>query len=100
MAGTAVDSGESDLAECWCCGTRQQETSVVHLGNHPEVAVCLRCAHFLHQQASGREDALRPSPAGRARDGLRKLRRMVMRHGWHQQPFIGRPLRWLGKHLP
>lgn len=100
MTGTAVNSGESDLAECWCCGTRQPKTAVVHLGNHAEVVVCLRCAHFLHQQARQREDALRPSPAGRARDELRKVRRMVMRQGWHQLPFIGRPLRWLGKHVP
>jgi hypothetical protein len=98
MTDTAV--GSKDLAECWCCGTRQPETSVVRLGNHNEVAVCLRCAHFLHQQARGREDALRPSPAGRARDELRKARRAVNRRGWHQQPVIGRPLRWLGKRLP
>jgi hypothetical protein len=73
---------------------------LVHLGTHPEVTVCLRCAHFLHQQAGQREDALRPSLAGRLRDGLRRARRMVMAHGWHQRPVLGRPLRWLGQRFP
>jgi hypothetical protein len=68
---------------------------LVRLGSHPEVGVCLRCAHFLHQQAGQREDVLRPSIAGRLRDGLRWGRRLVMQHGWHQRPVIGRPLRWV-----
>ena len=85
---------------CWCCGQEQPESSVVRLGNHPEVAVCLRCAHFLHQQARGREDALRTSPAARARDGMRAARRFVVRRGWHQKAGIGRQLRWLGRRLP
>jgi len=87
-------------ASCWCCGQEQPETAVVRLGNHPEVAVCLRCAHFLHQQARGREDAQRTSPAARARDGLRAARRFVVRRGWHQKAGIGRHLRWMGRYLP
>jgi hypothetical protein len=86
--------------ECWCCGTRQQPDAVVHLGNHPEVAVCLGCAHFLHQRARGREDALRRSPAARARDGLRAARSLVIRLRWHEKPGIGRLLRWLGRRTP
>jgi hypothetical protein len=86
--------------ECWCCGSRGQPDSVVHLGNHPEVAVCLRCAHFLHNQARGREDAARTSPAARLRDGLRAARWLVIRRGWHQKPGIGQLLRWLGRHTP
>jgi hypothetical protein len=93
--------GQHDgLVECWCCGTRESPGSVVHLGNHPEVAVCLRCAHFLHQQARGREDAARTSRAARARDGLRAGRRLVIRRRWHEKPGIGRLLRWLGTRLP
>ena len=72
----------------------------MRLGNHPEVAVCLRCAHYLHQQARAREDALRPSIASRLRDELRRERRLVMDRQWHQRPVIGRPLRWLGRYLP
>lgn len=85
---------------CWCCGNRAAERSVLRLGNHPEVAVCLRCAHFLHQQARSREDAVRASPAARARDGLRAARRFVVRRGWHQKPGIGPLLRRLGRHTP
>ena len=84
--------------ECWCCGRRGD--SVVHLGNHPEVTVCLRCAHFLHQQARGLEDMDRRSPAARVRDGLRAVRREVIRRGWHRKAGIGRLLRWLGTRTP
>jgi hypothetical protein len=86
--------------ECWCCGTHESPSSVVQLGNHPEVAVCLRCAHFLHQQARGREDAARASPAARGRDGLRAARRLVIRRRWHEKPGIGPILRWLGRRTP
>jgi hypothetical protein len=92
--------GVSGEAACWCCGQQRPEFDVVRLGEHPEVAVCLGCAHFLHQQARGREDAARPSPAGRVRDGLRAGRRLVMRRGWHQAPVLGPALRWLGQRLP
>ena len=85
---------------CWCCGRGRQEDDVVRLGGHSEVAVCLSCAHVLHQQARGREDAQRPSPAGRARDVLRAGRRLVIRRGWQNEPVIGPVLRWLGARLP
>jgi len=93
--------GETDgQVSCWCCGSSQSEASVIRLGDHPEVAVCLGCAHFLHRQARGREDAVRPSPATRARDALRTVRRFVVGRGWHQKPVIGRLLRRLGRHSP
>ena len=95
---SASESGGT--AQCWCCGRHEQPDSVVHLGNHPEVAVCLRCARFLHQQARSREDALRTSPAARVRGRLRALRWVVIRHGWHQKPVIGPLLRWLGRLTP
>jgi len=100
---TPAAGTESDPAgplECWCCGSAYRESELVRLGSHPDVGVCLRCAHFLHQQARGREDALRPSPASRVRDGLRLARRVVMQRRWHQQPVIGKPLRWLWRRLP
>jgi ribosome-binding protein aMBF1 (putative translation factor) len=86
--------------ECWCCGRRGRSDSVVHLGNHPEVTVCRSCAHFLHQQARGLEDAVRHSPGARVRDGQRALRSLVIRRGWHEKARIGRFLRWLGSHTP
>jgi hypothetical protein len=95
---SAIGSG-GDIS-CWCCGQRRAAESVVHLGNHPEVVVCLRCAHFLHKQARGREDALRSSPTARVRDALRAVRWQVVRRGWHRKPGIGPLLRRLGKHTP
>jgi hypothetical protein len=100
---TAAAGTESDAAKppkCWCCNGVYPEAELVRLGSHPEVGVCLRCAHFLHRQARGRADSLRPSPAARLRGHLRSARRVVMRRRWHQKPIIGRPLRWLGRHLP
>lgn len=98
--GAAADVGEGGESDCWCCGQWLTGERLVRLGSHPEVAVCLRCAHFLHHEAGEREDALRPSIAGRLRDGLRWGRQQVMDHGWHQHPVIGRPLRWLGRYVP
>jgi hypothetical protein len=99
-AAAAAGSDAAEPFECWCCGSAYQESELVRLGSHPEVGVCLRCAHFLHQQARRREDALRPSPASRMRDQLRSARLVVMQRSWHQKAVIGRPLRWLGRHLP
>jgi hypothetical protein len=101
MTARQAYGGESDgPVLCWCCGSSQSEDAVIRLGNHPEVAVCLRCAHFLHQQARGREDANRPSPATRVRDALRTARRFVIQHGWHRMPVIGAVLRRIGRHTP
>ena len=95
----AIETGPADgQGECWCCG--QQKPDVVRLGNHPEVAVCLDCAHFLHQRARAREDELRPSPGARIRDALRAARGVVIRRGWHERPVIGPILRRLGRRLP
>jgi hypothetical protein len=99
-AAAATESDAAEPLECWCCGSAYPESDLVRLGRHPEVGVCLPCAHFLHQQARGREDAQRRSPATRLRDVLRAGRRRVMHLRWHQKPLIGRPLRWLGRRLP
>ena len=96
---TARDDTD-DLLECWCCGSHQRADDLVHLGNHPEVGVCLGCAHYLHQQARSREDAAHPSPAARARDGLRAARSLVIARRWHEKPLIGPLLHWLGRRLP
>ena len=98
-AQTATDEADN-RAQCWCCGARRPPDAVVHLGNHPEVALCFRCAHWAHHQALSREDAVRPTVAGRVRAVLRAGRREVMRRGWHHKPVIGPVLRWLGPRLP
>ena len=98
---TTVAEGEaSPRAACWCCGSVEPAERLVRLGNHPEVAVCLRCAHFLSKQASGVEDRDRVGLGVAVRNRLRAGRRAVMDRGWHRHPALGRPLRWLGRHLP
>jgi hypothetical protein len=97
---TAVEDDEPTRSECWCCGMVQAPEKMVHLGNHPEVTVCLRCAHFVHKQARGIEDQARTGPLVLARDRLRYARQKVIEKGWHRHPLIGRPLRWLGRYTP
>jgi hypothetical protein len=99
-APAAVAEGAEDGVRCWCCGQQRPGDQMVYLGSHPEVGVCLACAHFLHQQARAREDQLHPSLAERGRDVLRAARELVIRRGWHQAPGIGRVLRWAGRRLP
>ncbi len=99
-AAGAMGGGASSQVACWCCGEPYAELAVVRLGEHPEVAVCFGCAHFLHQRARAQEDAARPSPAARARDPLRATRELVIRRGWHTRPVIGPLLRRLGTRLP
>ena len=99
MPATDLD-GDDGRVDCWCCSTRDTPERMVHLGNHPEVHLCLRCAHFVHQEAWKIEDLGRRSPGALARDGFRTMRAEVVRRGWHQSRLIGQPLRWLGKHLP
>ena len=93
------DDGDGD-DQCWCCGTVERPDRMVHLGNHPEVHLCLRCAHFVHQQAWQIEDEGRGGPGAWARDGFRNLRAEFTRRGWHRNRFVGGRLRWLGKYLP
>ena len=87
-------------APCWCCGAETEPDQLVHLGNHPEVAVCTRCAHTLSKWAWEIEDRTRSGPAVRARNLFRRARKAVVAHGWQHSPLIGRLLRALGKHLP
>ena len=88
------------VEECWCCGSEDVPDRMVHLGNHPEVALCPRCCRFAAKQAWEIEDASRQDILASARQRFRHLRRTVVDHGWHQHPMIGKPLRWLGRHLP
>jgi hypothetical protein len=94
---TTVQDGPD---RCWCCGAARPAGDLIPLGRHPEVVVCLRCAHTLHQRARAREDERQASPAARARDLLRAGRRTVVRRGWHRLPVLGPLLRRLGPRLP
>lgn len=96
---TAIDL-DDDGAQCWCCGTVDVPDRMVHLGDHPEVHLCLGCAHFVHQRAWEIEDEGKRGPAALVRDRLRNLRAWVICRGWHQNRFIGKRLRPLDKYLP
>lgn len=97
---TAVEDHELSRSECWCCGTVDDPTRLIHLGNHPEVALCVRCGRWAAKRAWEIEDRARTGPLVRARDRLRAMRREVVRRGWQHNRLVGGPLRWLGKRLP
>jgi hypothetical protein len=86
--------------ECWCCGSRHPDEDKVHLGNHFEVSVCVRCARSLHKWAGEVEDRDRRTPTARARDAFRSVRKIVVQHRRHRAPLVGRSLRWLARYLP
>jgi hypothetical protein len=97
---TAIDVHDSGEVPCWCCDNVGARDRMVPLHNHPEVHLCLRCAHFVHQQAWKIEDAGKRGPAVYARGRFRDLRAEVVRRGWHHNRLIGGTLRWLGRHVP
>jgi hypothetical protein len=100
VARTAVEDAQPNRSECWCCGATADPGKMVRLGNHPEVALCLRCAHWAAKQAGEIEDRGRSGPLVVARERLRAARAGVVRRGWHRSRLVGGPLRWLGKRLP
>ncbi len=85
---------------CWCCGSIGDPRLLVRLGNHPEVAMCLPCARWAAKEAGAIEDRGKTGPLVTVRNGFRRLRREVLDRNWHRHRVFGRPLRWLGKHLP
>ena len=78
----------------------QPPEKMVHLGNHPEVSICIRCAYSVNNWAREIEDQARTGYAVRGRDTLRRARKTAMQKGWHHHPIVGKPLRWLGRRLP
>jgi hypothetical protein len=99
-ARTAVEDPDSARSECWCCGSIDDPTRMIHLGNHPEVMLCVRCGHWAAKQAWEIDDRGKTGPFVLARDRFRALRRSVIEHGWQDNRALGRPLRWIGKRLP
>jgi hypothetical protein len=97
---TAVEDSEVDPSQCWCCGAIDDPTRMVHLGNHPEVALCLSCARWASKEAAEIEDQGKAGPLVLARDRLRAARRSVVQRGWHHKRWFGGPLRWVGRRLP
>lgn len=86
--------------ECWCCGSPYPEAELVRLGQHPEVGVCLACAHSLQRRARARRDEHRPTLGARARAAIEAVRAAVIRKGWHERAVVGALLRRIDRHLP
>ena len=98
---TAVeDADELGRSQCWCCGAIDDPARMIHLGNHPEVALCVRCGRWAVKQAWEIEDRDKTGPLVMARDRFRAFRRKVIHRGWHHNRPLGPPLRWIGKRLP
>ena len=97
---SAVEDEELNPSRCWCCGAIDDPVRMVHLGHHPEVALCLRCARWASKQAWEIEDHSKTGALVRARDRLRATRLSVVEHGWQNRPWFGAPIRWLGTRLP
>jgi hypothetical protein len=96
----AVAEVPQERSECWCCGMVDDPTRMIHLGNHPEVALCIRCGHWASKQAWAIEDRSKTGLGARVRDLFRLARQTVVRRGWHRNPIVGRGLKWLGKFVP
>lgn len=96
----AVEDDGPSASQCWCCGAIEDPARLVHLGNHPEVTLCLGCARWVSKRAWEIEDASKAGPVVRVRDRFRAARRAVVDRGWHHHRVFGGPLRWLGKRLP
>jgi hypothetical protein len=89
--------GHTEESECWCCGQARSADTLVHLGNHPEVNICISCVHFLRRRARDRQaTVLRQTLRGTAES----IRARVIAQGWHDRPVIGPALRWLDRHVP
>ena len=97
---TAQPEQEGAGTRCWCCGTEYPEAELVRLGRHSEVGVCLRCTQWLRRRAVQRYDEHHPSPTAQLRAGVRAVRAMVIRSGWHERGVFGALLRWIDRHLP
>jgi hypothetical protein len=96
-AETQTTVGETGQSKCWCCGQYNSEDTLVHLGDHPEVGICISCVHYLLRRAQDRQaTAMRR----RLRGVAESVRDQVIARGWHQGPVIGPVLRWADRHLP
>jgi hypothetical protein len=73
---------------------------MVHLSDHPDVALCLPCARWAAKRAWEIEDRDGSGIRVSARGQVRRLRRAVIERNWHRHPVFGASLRRLGKHLP
>jgi hypothetical protein len=96
-AETQTATDQARQSKCWCCGRPRSEDTLVRLGSHPEVGICISCVHFLRRRARDHQaTVMRQTLRGTAES----VRGHVMARGWHQRPVIGPALQWLNRHLP
>jgi MerR family transcriptional regulator, Zn(II)-responsive regulator of zntA len=93
----ALDTGSEVTPHCWCCGRTYLDNDLVHLGEHPEVAVCAGCARYLNRRAHKANASVTSRPLYVTAE---KIRDAVMARGWHEHPKIGPSLKWLDRHMP
>ncbi len=96
-AETQTATDQASESRCWCCGKTRSEDTLVRLGSHPEVGVCISCVHFLRRRARDRQATVMRQ---RLRGAAESVRGQVMARGWHQRPVVGPALQWLNRHLP
>jgi hypothetical protein len=94
---TQTAAGATGDGRCWCCGRDSSEDGLVHLGNHPEVGICINCVHFLGRRARDYQATVMRQ---RLRGAAESIRGEVMARGWHQRPVIGPALQWVNRHVP
>lgn len=85
------------VPHCWCCGHHYPDSDLVHLGEHPEVAVCTGCARYLNRRA---RQANATVASRRLYVAAEKIRDAVIARGWHEHPRIGPVLKWLDRRMP
>ncbi|HMD23290.1 MAG TPA: hypothetical protein VKH61_04260 [Streptosporangiaceae bacterium] len=96
-AETQIATDQAGQSRCWCCDRPRSEDTLVHLGSHPEVGICISCVHFLRRRPRDHQaTVMRQTLRGAAESA----RGQVMARGWHQRPVIGPALHWLNRHLP
>jgi hypothetical protein len=92
-----MSSGLPDHLNAGVCGTIEDSASLVHLGNHPEVTVCISGAHSLSYWAWEIEDQARTGLAVASATGSGACARsssggVGTTTGWS----VDRWLRWIG----
>ena len=88
------------VTTCWCCGGEDADGAMVHLGAHPEVALCGDCARWVHRRSRRLRDSGRRGAGVLARAVVRAGRDRVLRHDLQHVPVLGVLLRRLDRHLP
>ena len=68
---------EQPPGQCWCCGSIDDPDRMVHLGNHPEVALCRPCARWAAKEAWEIEDRDKTGALVIMRGRFRQHRRLI-----------------------